>query len=50
MDDLDTEAGRLALVLLLAGAAAGQYGVKKTAQDGVLPQIPLAVARGWLSR
>ncbi len=45
VDDVDSEAGRLALVLLLAGAAPGQYGVRKTAVDGVLPQIPLA-ARG----
>jgi copper transport outer membrane protein MctB len=42
VDDLDTEAGRLALVLLLGGAPSGQYGVRKTAKDGVLPQIPLA--------
>jgi hypothetical protein len=40
VDDLDTEAGRLALVLLLAGASPGSYGVKKTADDGVLPAIP----------
>lgn len=40
VDDLDTEAGRLALVLLLGGAQPGQYGVKATAEDGVLPQIP----------
>jgi len=46
VDDLDTEAGRVALVLLLGGATPGQYGVKKTAKDGVLPQIPLAAPRG----
>ena len=46
VDDLDTEAGRLALVLLLSGAAPGSYGVKKTADDGVLPAIPLAAAGG----
>jgi hypothetical protein len=42
VDDLDVAAGRLAAVLLLAGAAPGQYGVKKAAKDGVLPAIPLA--------
>jgi hypothetical protein len=46
VDDLDTEAGRLALVLLLSGAAPGSYGVKTTADDGVLPTIPLAAAGG----
>ena len=46
VDNLDTEAGRLALVLLLGGAAPGQYGVKKTAEDGVLPQIPLLATGG----
>jgi hypothetical protein len=46
VDDLDTEAGRLALVLLLSGATPGSYGVKKTADDGVLPAIPLAAAGG----
>jgi hypothetical protein len=46
VDDLDTQAGRLALVLLLSGANAGQYGVKKTAEDGVLPQIPPAATGG----
>jgi hypothetical protein len=46
VDDLDTEAGRLALVLLLGGSTPGQYGVRKTAKDGVLPQIPLAATGG----
>jgi len=46
VDDVDTEAGRLALVLLLSGATPGSYGVKKTADDGVLPTIPLAAAGG----
>jgi hypothetical protein len=41
VDDLDAQAGRLALALLLAGADPGQYGVKKSARDGVLPQIPI---------
>ena len=43
VDDLDTEAGRLALVLLLSGASPGSYGLKKSADDGVLPAIPTAV-------
>ena len=46
VDDLDSQSGRLALALLLAGALPGQYGVKKTAQDGVLPEIPPAVPAG----
>jgi Copper transport outer membrane protein, MctB len=46
VDDLDTEAGRLSLVLLLGGAAPGSYGVKKTADDGVLPAIPVTAAGG----
>ncbi len=40
VDDLDAPAGRLSLVLLLGGAAPGQYGVKQAAADGVLPPIP----------
>jgi Copper transport outer membrane protein, MctB len=44
VDDLDSQAGRLALALLLGGAVPGQYGVKTTAHDGVLPQITAAVA------
>jgi len=46
VDDLDTEAGRLALVLLLSGASSGNYGVKKSAQDGVLPAIPTSATGG----
>ena len=46
VDDLDTQAGRLSLVLLLAGAEPGQYGVKKAAKDGVLPAIPVTSAGG----
>jgi hypothetical protein len=40
VDDLDSEAGRLSLALLLAGAPPGNYGVKRSAHDGVLPAIP----------
>jgi hypothetical protein len=41
VDDLDSQTGRLALALLLAGADPGQYGVKKSAHSGVLPPIPV---------
>lgn len=46
VDDLDAEAGRLALVLLLGGASPGHYGLGKTAGDGVLPQIPAVTTGG----
>jgi hypothetical protein len=46
VDDLDVEAGRLAVVLLLGGSTPGQYGVKKAAKDGVLPPIPPAPTGG----
>jgi hypothetical protein len=46
VDDIDTEAGRLALVLLLGGASPGQYGVKRTAKEGVLPEILPAAPLG----
>jgi Copper transport outer membrane protein, MctB len=36
-DALDTDVGRLAAALLLAGAPSGNYGVKETAEDGILP-------------
>ena len=38
VDDIDTLAGKLALVLLLQGAPSGQYGVRKTA-DEALPSF-----------
>jgi hypothetical protein len=37
VDDVDTPAGRLALVLLLAGSPSGQYGFKRTADDALPP-------------
>jgi hypothetical protein len=40
VDDVDTPAGRLALVLLLAGAPNGQYGFKRTADDALPPFQP----------
>ena len=45
VDDLDQPAGRLALVLLLAGGPPGEYGVKPSADD-LLPAFPSPVARG----
>jgi hypothetical protein len=38
VDGIETELGRLALVLLLGGALPGDYGVRDTA-DGILPPI-----------
>ena len=46
VDDLDSQPGRLALVLLLGGATPGHYGLNKTARDGILPPIAPAVATG----
>ena len=43
VDDIDDRTGRAALVALLGGAARGQYGVKATAVDGVIPE-PVAAA------
>jgi hypothetical protein len=43
VDGIDTELGRLAVVLLLARANPGDYGVRDTADDGILPPtVPLA--------
>ncbi len=39
VDGIDTELGRLALVLLLGEADPGDYGVRDTADDGILPPI-----------
>ena len=44
VDDLDSESGRLALALLLEGGPPGNYGIKKTAHDGVLPAIPTSAS------
>jgi len=40
VDDVDKPAGKLALVLLLAGAPAGQYGIKATADQSLPPFVP----------
>jgi hypothetical protein len=39
VDGVDEELGQLALILLLAGADPGDYGVRDTAEDGILPPI-----------
>jgi hypothetical protein len=39
VDDVDTDVGRLALALLLAGGTPGHYGVKESAADGAVPPI-----------
>lgn len=39
VDSVTSAAGRLALVLLLAGAEPGSYGVLPTATDGILPPV-----------
>jgi hypothetical protein len=45
VDSVDTSAGRLALVLELAGADRGHYGVRATATGGLLPPVaPLGAA------
>jgi hypothetical protein len=42
VDDADQPIGRFALTLLLSGAKAGQYGIKSSAKDGVLPPLETA--------
>ena len=42
VDNVDQPSGRFALALLLSGAKAGQYGVKSSAKDGVLPPLETA--------
>ena len=39
VDDVDQRAGRLALALLLAGGRPGDYGLKETAGDGLVPPL-----------
>jgi hypothetical protein len=46
VDGIDTPLGALALILLLAGSEQGDFGVRDTAADGVLPTLePLPPAR-----
>ena len=40
VDSVESAAGRLATILLLAGGRPGSYGVDDTAVDGVLPPVP----------
>ena len=42
VDGVDSAAGRLALVLVLAGAQPGSYGLRRTAVAGVVPPVPPA--------
>jgi Copper transport outer membrane protein, MctB len=37
VDAIDTDVGRLAAALVLAGAPSGNYGIKASAEDGILP-------------
>jgi hypothetical protein len=39
VDDIEARAGRLALALLLSGSPIGNYGLKETADDGIVPQV-----------
>jgi Copper transport outer membrane protein, MctB len=39
VDDVELRAGRLALALLLAGGRPGSYGLKETADDGLVPPL-----------
>ncbi|HUK94873.1 MAG TPA: copper transporter [Gaiellaceae bacterium] len=45
VDDIDTPAGRLSVVLLLAGSQPGQYGLKSTAKQS-FPPFPIAARTG----
>ena len=47
VDSIETSAGRLALVLELAGAGSGHFGVEPAATSGLLPPVtPLTVTTG----
>jgi hypothetical protein len=46
VDGIETPPGRLALVLLLAGGEPGNYGVERTATDGILPPLEPLPAGG----
>jgi Copper transport outer membrane protein, MctB len=39
VDDIETPAGHLALALLLSGSPIGNYGLKDTADDGIVPPV-----------
>jgi Copper transport outer membrane protein, MctB len=44
VDSVDTQLGRVALAVLLAGGEEGKYGVKETADEVVPPMEPLPLA------
>jgi hypothetical protein len=45
VDSVDTDVGKVALAVLLAGGEEGHYGLKRTAESGTLPPIePLPLA------
>jgi hypothetical protein len=45
VDGIETPLGALALILLLGGSERGDYGIRDTAEDGILPTLdPLAPA------
>jgi hypothetical protein len=46
VDNIDAAEGHLALALLLAGAEPGQYGLRDTATDGVIPPIEPVTTEG----
>jgi hypothetical protein len=46
VDNVDEAIGKFALTLLLDGAKAGDYGVKPSAADGVLPPLDTASRSG----
>jgi hypothetical protein len=45
IDDVDSKSGQLGLVLLLAGASPGQYGLRASADDS-LPSFPVPTGTG----
>jgi hypothetical protein len=46
VDGIDTPLGGLALILLLGGAEPGDYGIRDTADDGILPPLEPLPADG----
>ena len=47
VDGIDTPLGALALILLLGGGEPGDYGIRDTAENGILPPIePVPAATG----
>ena len=46
VDGVDTPLGGLALILLLGGGEPGDYGIRDTAEDGILPPLEPLPANG----